>query len=134
MPHMRVLLAASLLAMLAGAQPGPPAEPSWADARKVELKGTVERVQAAPGQGMPYLVVKDQKGALQRVMLGSMRYLLEHDFNPKAGSAAVVSGFQVGDVIYARSVSLPGEKTVIELRDEKGVPLWRMGRYGRRGR
>ena len=133
MPRMRLLLLVSLFTAIACAQPAP-AESPWTDANKVEVKGTVERVHAAPGQGMPYLVLKRPMGASLRVMLGSMRYLLEHNFNPKAGSAVLVNGFQVGETIYARSVSLPTEKMTIELRDDKGVPLWRMGRYGWRGK
>jgi len=96
---------------------------------KVEIKGVIERVDAAPGRGMPSLELKVEKGT-QRVLLGSMRYLMEHNFNPKAGSTAIVKGFLVDDLIVARSVSLPAENITLELRDEDGVPLWRMGRHG----
>jgi len=97
--------------------------------QKVEIKGAIERVQAAPGEGMPYLELKTEKG-VQRVMLGSMRYMLEKNFNPKAGSVAVVKGFQVNDAVVAQSVAIPAEKVTLQLRDDNGVPLWRMGRYG----
>lgn len=107
----------------------PPAEPPLAKSTKVELKGVIERVQITPGQGMPFLELKTEKGA-QRVMLGSMRYLLEKNFNPKAGATAIVKGFVVNDSVVAQSVEIPAEKIAIQLRDENGVPLWRMGRYG----
>ncbi len=105
------------------------AQTPFAKSPKVEVKGEIERVQITPGQGMPYLELKGEKGT-QRVMLGSMRYLMEHNFNPKAGNIAVVKGFLVNDSIVAQSVSIPAEKVAIQLRDENGVPLWRMGRYG----
>ncbi|MBI4890779.1 MAG: hypothetical protein HY821_09160 [Acidobacteria bacterium] len=95
----------------------------------VELKGTIERIQIVPGQGMPLLEVKDEKGTT-RVFLGSMRYLMEKNFNPKSGEKVVVKGFRSGQDVYARTVELPGAKQTIELRGEDGVPLWRMGRYG----
>ena len=124
----RAFLAGCLMA--AGFGQSPPAQPPWAKNPKVEINGIIERVQVTPGQGMPYLELKSEKGT-QRVMLGSMRYLMEHNFNPKAGNRAIVKGFAVNDSIIAQSVSIPAEKVTIQLRDENGVPLWRMGRYGR---
>ena len=101
--------------------------------QKIEIKGTIERVQAASGRGMPFIELKGEKGS-QRVLLGSMRYLMEQNFNPKAGSIAIVKGFLFDDLIVAQSVSLPAEKIAIQLRDEDGVPLWRMCRHGCGGR
>lgn len=122
-----------VLLLLAGAVvlPGQPqmGQASLSGAPKVELKGTIERVQSAPGQGMPFLELKTGK-AVQRVMLGSMRYMMEQNFNPKAGNVAIVQGFVSNDLVFARSVSIPAEKVTIQFRDENGVPLWRMGRYG----
>lgn len=119
----RRFLFCSLLAVTAAAQT--PAEAP----RKVEIKGTVEQVRIAPGQGMPYIEVRDAKG-LHRIQLGSMRYLFEHNFNPKAGQQAEVKGLQVGGSVMAQVVTLPAEKITLQLRDEEGTPLWRMGRYG----
>ncbi len=99
----------------------------------IEIKGTIESVQIARGQGMPSLELKVENGT-KRVLLGSMRYLMEHNFNPKAGSIAIVKGFLVDDSIVAQSVSIPAEKMTIELRDENGMPLWRMCRHGCSGR
>lgn len=104
-------------------------QPPWARNQKVEMKGTIERVHVAPGQGMPYLELKNAKG-VHRVMLGSMRYLMEHNFNPKAGSTAVVKGFLVDGFVIAQSVSIASEKISIALRDENGLPLWRHGKHG----
>jgi hypothetical protein len=58
---------------------------------------------------------------------------MEQNFKPKAGSIAIMKGLLVDDLIIAQTVSLPAEKVTIQLRDEDGVPLWRMGRYGWRG-
>jgi len=104
-------------------------QPPWAKSPKIEIKGTIERVHVAPGQGMPYLELKNDRG-VHRVMLGSMRYLMEHDFNPKAGSIAIVKGFLYNELVVAQSVAIPGEKKSITLRDDKGLPLWRQGRHG----
>lgn len=109
----------------------PPA--ALASAERVEVRGTVERVDFVPGLGMPVLVLKAGEETL-RVQLGSMRYLMEKDFNPRAGSAVVVKGFRVNHEILARTVELPAEKKTLELRSADGLPLWRMGRYGKKGR
>ncbi len=100
---------------------------------RVEIRGTIERVQLVPGQGTPFLEVKTERG-LSRVMVGSMRYLMEKNFNPKAGAQVVVQGFEGAAEIQAITVSLPDEKVFLRLRDEQGVPLWRMGRYGKKGK
>lgn len=131
-----------LFAMLAmpsalwAAQPGParPVTPAvLASSERVEIRGVVEKVDFTPGLGTPVLVLKSG-GETVRVQLGSMRYLIEKDFNPKAGSLAVVKGFRVEGEIVARMVELPAEKKSVELRSDDGVPLWRMGRYGKKGR
>ncbi|MGC8759688.1 MAG: hypothetical protein ACP5UT_12370 [Bryobacteraceae bacterium] len=135
---MRRWLTAMVLvpASLCLGQPGPrgPATPAvLASAERVEIRGVVEKVEFAPGVGSPVLLVKDG-GQTVRVQLGSMRYLMEHDFNPKAGSVVVVKGFRLGQEVVARTVELPEEKKSLELRTADGTPLWRMGRYGKKGR
>ncbi|WP_321473338.1 hypothetical protein [uncultured Paludibaculum sp.] len=124
----KLIIWCCLAAAPVASQPNRPQSPPDGSP-KVELKGTIEQVRIAAGQGMPYLELRDSKG-LHRVMLGSMRYLFEHNFNPKAGLDASVKGFQVGDLVLAQSVSLTADKITIQLRDDDGVPLWRMGRYG----
>ena len=121
------LLVLCLTDLLAGE--ASPMHPPLAGGQKVEVTGTIEKVRIAPGQGMPFLELKSEKG-VQRVMLCSMRYLLEKNFNPKAGSVATVKGFAVGNAIIARSVEIPSQKISIQLRDEEGMPLWRMGHHG----
>jgi hypothetical protein len=104
-----------------------------ASAERVEVRGTVERVLFVPGVGTPVLVLRAGEETV-RVQLGSMRYLMEKDFNPRAGDAIVVRGFRVNHEILARTVELPAEKKTLELRSADGAPLWRMGRYGKKGR
>ncbi len=120
-------------AFLLNGQPGPQRKgmANLSGREKAEVKGSVEKVQILPGQGMPFLEVKDEKGTV-RVFLGSMRYLMEKNFSPKAGQQVVVKGFKVDSDVYARTVEIPAEKQSIELRSEDGTPLWRMGRYGAR--
>ena len=99
---------------------------------KVELKGVIQSVKLARGQGTPVLVVKTEE-ATTRVFLGSMRYLMEQNFNPKAGTEVQVKGYKVSEEdVYAISVTLTAENKTLHLRDEDGRPLWQRGRYGRR--
>jgi len=97
----------------------------------VEIKGTIRTVSVTPGQGMPYLELTHGKETT-RVVLGSMRYLMAENFNPKAGEPAEVRGYKVGDQVTAITVTLPKQKTTLKLRDEEGRPLWRGGPGGRR--
>lgn len=133
----RWLIAVALMqAALCFGQPEQPSHGSpaaLASAERVEVRGTVEKVDFVPGLGTPVLVLKAGEETV-RVQLGSMRYLMEKDFNPRAGSAVVVKGFRVNHEILARTVELPAEKKTLELRSADGVPLWRMGRYGKKGR
>ena len=89
----------------------------------VETKGVITAVRLDM-QTMPSLELRTAKG-VEKVVLGSMRYLIENDFNPKVGNTAVVKGFQVDGLIYARSIQVPEQKLSISLRDEQGRPLWR---------
>ncbi|MBL8176253.1 MAG: hypothetical protein JNK48_16360 [Bryobacterales bacterium] len=92
-----------------------------------EIRGTISAVRIGM-QSMPSLELQTA-GGTEKVVLGSMRYLIEKDFNPKVGTAAIVKGFRVDGYVYARSVQLPEQKINIDLRDEMGRPLWRgMGR------
>jgi len=116
---MRPLLAIALVvAGLLGAQPntGP----------VVEIKGVIKQVNIGRGQGMPNLDVQHAAG-VTKVQLGSMRYLIAENFNPKAGQQVVVKGFKSTDVVLAIEVTLPAEKKTLKLRDEQGRPLWRGG-------
>jgi hypothetical protein len=106
-------------------------QPPLASAPKVEVSGKIEKVQISMGQGMPYLDVKTKDGT-RKVWLGSMRYLMEQNFNPKAGDEIQVSGYAQNEGILASKVTLPGRKTTLLLRDERGFPLWRGGGYGKR--
>jgi hypothetical protein len=103
----------------------------------VELKGTITKVQTVRGRGMPCLEV-EQDGEKTTVHLGSMRYLLQQDFSPKAGEQIEVEGFRRDDdEVVAKSVRLPEQDKLLKFRDDDGTPLWQRGRYGqpnRRGR
>jgi hypothetical protein len=102
----------------------------------VEIKGRIEKVGIAPGQGMPSFEVKANSGKTWKVWLGSMRYLMEQNFSPKAGQDVAVKGFQAeaANEVIAQTVTLADTKQTIRLRDTQGLPLWRgpMG-HGRRG-
>ncbi len=101
----------------------------------VEFDGTIARVLAVRPQGNPpSLEVKTHDGKSMRVVLGSFRYLIEHNFNPKAGALVRVTGFKTDNEVIAREVTLVAEKRTLRLRDENGWPLWRFGRHRSQGR
>ncbi len=82
-----------------------------------------------PGSGMPQIEVKTGNATVV-VMLGSMRYLMENNFAPKAGDEITVKGFRTGDTIVASRVELARGRP-LELRDKDGRPLWRRGPAGK---
>jgi len=96
----------------------------------VLVRGKITKVQTAAGQGMPTLEV-DQGGMTTKVLLGSMRYLMQNNFNPKAGQEVEVKGYKTADLVVAISVTLVAENKTLQLRDESGWPLWQGGRRGR---
>jgi len=118
-------------AALAGAAPQQMPMMHRFNADKVRtVEGKIRRVQAECGHGMPFLVVESGKSTV-KVVLGSMRYLLSKDFNPKAGEKVRVEGFAAGEgEVVARSVTLVGSGETLELRDEEGQPLWHRGHHG----
>lgn len=103
------------------------AQPPIASSPVVTVEGTIQKVQLAQGQGMPYLEV-ESGGAVTKVYLGSIRYLMEQNFNPKAGTQVTVKGYKTNPDVIAIEVTIPSEKKTLKLRDEKGWPLWRGGR------
>lgn len=124
----KIAFAAIAAAAALGAQPGA--------APVVDLKGIVKQTHIGRGQGMPYLDV-EQGGKTTKVYLGSMRYLIAENFNPKAGQEVVVKGYRSDEDVVAIEVSLPKENKTLRLRDNSGRPLWRggpgRGNRGRRG-
>jgi len=54
-----------------------------------------------------------------------MRYLMEQNFNPKAGEQVKVKGYKLPSGIMAIEVKLGPEGKTIKLRDESGWPVWR---------
>jgi hypothetical protein len=106
--------------------------PRFAGAAIVDLQGKIEKVQIVPGAGAPSLVV-DTGAAKVTVILGPLRYLMEKDFNPKAGELAEVHGLQVDTDVFAVTVVLPASKRMLRLREADGRPLWRgFGRHSQR--
>ncbi len=128
---MKRLIAWGLLGWLA-AVPAAPQPMHRFDPESVRtIEGSITRVRAERGRGMPFLVV-EAGGSKVKVILGSMRYLLSKDFNPKAGEKVRVEGFAMGaDQVMARRVTLPDSGKELELRDKDGRPLWHRGHHGR---
>ena len=118
----RIWLGMWIGALVASAQPAIGTSP------KVEFEGTITKVTMDAGQGAPSLMIKTGEGE-KRVVLGSLRYLMEKNFNPKAGAKVRVKGFTMNQDVVAQRVEIPAEKMVLELRSDDGTPLWRGGRY-----
>lgn len=92
----------------------------------VDVKGKVSQVRIGAGQGMPSVVVKSGSDE-STVFLGSMRYLMAQNFNPKLGDEIVVKAYKTPNGLFAASITLPESKKTIRLRDETGRPVWRGG-------
>ena len=91
----------------------------------VNLKGQIARVDAfGRCEGMPAIIVVGD-GTSTTVVLGSMRYLMEQNFNPKAGALVEIRGYKLPDIVVAIEVRLPASNVTLNLRDENGWPLWR---------
>ncbi len=106
-----------------------PAQPPIASNPIVTVEGKIQKVQIAQGQGMPFIELQSAEGTF-RVYLGPVRFLMEQDFNPKAGTQISVKGYKMNPDIVAISVTVPAEKKTLTLRDDKGWPVWRGGRMG----
>lgn len=100
----------------------------------VDVQGQITKVSLTPGHGTPFIEVKTS-GETVKVWLGSMRYLMERNFSPKAGQDVAVKGYRpVGSQeITASTITLTESKQTLELRDAAGYPLWRGGRSGHGG-
>ena len=92
----------------------------------VEAKGKVIQVKISPGQGMPFVTIQDGSTETS-VYLGSMRYLMAQDFNPKVGDQIVVKAYRTANGLLAATVTLPATNKTIRLRDANGRPMWRGG-------
>ena len=104
-------------------------KPPMADNPVVEVKGSITKVQLVAGQGMPFVEVKTPQGSV-KLYLGAMRYLMQENFNPKAGEAIEARGYKMNEQgVVAIRVELPDSKKTLKLRDENGWPLWMGGRH-----
>jgi hypothetical protein len=130
MKRVKFLWMAGLLMAGASLAQGPGAPNLLAGSPKVEIKGRIQSVQLSQGQGTPYLEVQTGS-AVTRGVLGAGRYLMEQNFNPKAGAEVAVKGFKAGADVYAITVTLVAEGKLLRLRAEDGRPLWQGGRFGR---
>ena len=132
MRHVLGVVTALLLCGVSTAQQ--PDEPATGvSVPPVELRGKISSVQVARGQRMPFLEIEENDTAT-RVYLGSMRYLMQNDFNPKAGEQVEVKGFPRDGDLVAISVTLTSRNKTLRLRDKDGQPLWQSGwRGGYRG-
>lgn len=93
----------------------------------VEISGKIRRVQISAEQGTPPYLEINEGSATTKVYLCSMRYLIEHNFNPKVGQSVTVKGYRVEGNLVAATVTIVEENRVLKFRDENGRPLWRTG-------
>jgi hypothetical protein len=115
-----------LLALAPALSTAQPVRPPIASNPVVAIEGKVLKVQIAQGQGMPFLELASGDQTT-RIYLGAMRYLMEQNFNPKAGTRITVQGYKMNSDVVAISVTIPAERRTLKLRDSNGFPLWRGG-------
>ena len=115
-----------LLRALAGilAATAMPAQNPTPGSPLTELRGEVARVQITPGEGMPFLEIRSGS-QVQRVYLGSMRYLMMQGFNVKVGERVVAKVYKMSRGFVAATVTLPERNKTLRLRDDRGLPVWR---------
>lgn len=97
----------------------------------LDIRGTIAKVQIQRGAGAPALEVNTGK-SVTVVRLGSIRYLMEQNFNPKSGEEVIVKGYRAGEEIVAITVRMPAQNRELRLRDENGWPVWNSGCCGGR--
>lgn len=101
----------------------------------VDVSGTISAVSLTPRGGPATITVKADDNRQWKVLLGSIRYLIDNDFNPKAGQKVSLSGMTGGDhELIATVITLPEKKQTLRFRDEEGRPLWRGGMHGKGAR
>ena len=109
---------------------GQPAKSPVAAYPVVDISGRIERVELLSAQRMPAILVAAAKGTAH-VQLGSMRYVMEQNFNPKAGERVEVTAYRIEGMLVAITVTLPDSKKTVRFRDANGWPMWRgMGHHG----
>lgn len=112
-----------LAAITSQAQP----RPKPAAAGIVEISGEITAVNLTPG-GMPSVEVASG-GSRKTIRLGSIRYLMANNFNPKAGQKVTVRALDLEGVGLA-AVSIENRQSGqrLVLRDDDGRPRWQRGR------
>jgi hypothetical protein len=62
-----------------------------------------------------------------------MRYLMEQNINPTAGTEVRVMGYKLPNAVIAIEVRFAADGRIVRLRDENGWPVWRGGGFRHRG-
>jgi hypothetical protein len=125
-----VLLIASLAASAQTPEQAPRQTP-------VEIEGTISSVTIVPQGGPATIAVKDSQGRQWTVFLGSIRYLIDNSFSPKAGQKVSLTALpRDAQEVVAVRVTLTESRQTLRFRDADGLPLWRGGMHkkGSKGR
>lgn len=93
----------------------------------VDIQGKIVSLKMMPGQSLPVMEVEAARAKPITVWLGSIRYLMEQNFNPKVGDTVDAKGYSVKnqnqeEEIVAIQVKSGGQ--TLKLRDENGWPVW----------
>ncbi|MEZ5403852.1 MAG: hypothetical protein R2729_29500 [Bryobacteraceae bacterium] len=95
-----------------------------------EIEGVISSVSIIPQGGPATIAVKANDGREWKVLLGSIRYLIDNGFNPKAEQAVSLTALPRGEQeAIAVRVTLTESRQTLEFRDKDGRPLWRGGRH-----
>jgi hypothetical protein len=96
-------------------------------AQATTIQGKVETVEMGPGRGMPSISLVTDKGEKLNILVAPFWYLREHNFSVKPGDTLVIKAAKakVGGNSHTVALELkPLSGTPLELRDDKGLPLW----------
>jgi hypothetical protein len=96
-------------------------------AQATTIQGKVETVGVCSGRGVPSVALVTDKGEKLEVLVAPFWYLREHNFSVKPGDTLVIKAAKARVAGDDRTVALelrPLNGIPLDLRDEKGLPLW----------
>lgn len=106
-------------------------QPPCCRAKPIQVRGSIEKIQIVPAAGTPFLEIRTA-GGREKILLGSLRYLMEQSFDPHAGDEVFVDGVRDAEAILALRIEIPARKIKVQLREPSTcMPMWR--RMGHRG-
>jgi hypothetical protein len=124
---MALVLAGPLAAQQVRGGAGDGTGPRVDTSKAFTVQGEVVSFQAAPGQAMPQLTVREASGNETVFVLGPFRYLQAQNFAAQAGDRAEVNGWACSGceqgAVVAQVKNVTRGLTLV-LRNAEGTPVW----------